>query len=100
MQFVQEVVAEELAPWPVHEKVKVGYHELYDVFSRIRRRLEGPRGVTNELFPLLKYVIGEWTVRKGFFFVAWHGITGSMGDAWLVQIWMPRRRICEGSLMI
>lgn len=57
-QLVEVVVAEELSSWPVHEKVKVQYNELYDTFTRIRRRLEGPRGVTNELFPLLRYVIG------------------------------------------
>ena len=56
-EAVERVVAEELAAWSVHEKVHVGYDELHDAFSRIRRRLEGPRGIITAELPLLKYIV-------------------------------------------
>jgi hypothetical protein len=36
---------------------QVSYSELHDLLCSIRRRLEGPRGVTNDVFPLLNYVV-------------------------------------------
>ena len=56
-EAVERVVAEELAVWSVHEKVHVGYDELHDAFSRIRRRLEGPRGIITAELPLLQYIV-------------------------------------------
>ena len=44
--------------WSVHDKVRVSYSELHDTLTNIRRRLEGPRGLTTGEFPLLRYVVG------------------------------------------
>eukprot|EP00624_Nannochloropsis_granulata_P002123 evm.model.NODE_20518_length_48474_cov_83.695778.5 len=56
-ESVEMVIYEELGGWSVHNKVHVGYEELHDAFSRIRRRLEGPRGITTAELPLLQYIV-------------------------------------------
>lgn len=66
-QAIEAAVGEELDAWSVHEKVHVSYAELHDALLAIRRRLEGPRGVTTGEFPLLRFILG-----KG-------GLVGSMG---------------------
>lgn len=59
-QTIETVVGEELAEWSVHEKVHVSYAELHDALLRIRRRLEGPRGITTGELPLLRFVVGAF----------------------------------------
>ena len=56
-ESVEMVISEELGGWSVHDKVHVGYAELHDAFSRIRRRLEGPRGITTAELPLLQFIV-------------------------------------------
>ena len=69
-QTIEAVVAEELAGWSVHEKVHVSYAELHDALLRIRRRLEGPRGITTGELSLLRFVVGaRWLCF-------WHGWLG------------------------
>lgn len=70
-------MAEELAVWSVHEKVHVSYAELHDALLRIRRRLEGPRGITTGELPLLRFVVGaRWLCL-------WRGWLGRwVGEGW------------------
>lgn len=62
IQAIEAVISEELQGWSVHEKVHVSYAELHDALSRIRRRLEGPRGITRGELPLLRFVVGAFCV--------------------------------------
>lgn len=56
-EAVEVAVREELGAWSVHAKIHVDYAELHDALMRIRRRLEGPRGVLLAESPLLQYVL-------------------------------------------
>ncbi|GAB5034359.1 peroxisomal biogenesis factor 3 [Nannochloropsis oceanica] len=63
-ESVEIVISEELGGWSVHDKVHVGYEELHDAFSRIRRRMEGPRGVTTAELPLLQYIVDMSSITE------------------------------------